>query len=105
MSVLNVTTRAGDDAAVPADVGMSVMEIIRDAGFDELLASCGGSMACATCHVYVDPKGPTPKIPMSEDESDLLDASDHRTEHSRLSCQILFSQDLDGMHVTIAPAD
>ncbi|MFQ3666791.1 MAG: 2Fe-2S iron-sulfur cluster-binding protein, partial [Sphingomonadaceae bacterium] len=68
-------------------------------------ALCGGSCSCATCHVHVDPAwfarvgGPHP------DEADLLDSSDHRTEYSRLSCQIRFGPDLDGLRVTIAPED
>jgi 2Fe-2S ferredoxin len=105
MPSLRITTRSGDESVVPAGVGMSVMEIIRDAGFYELVARCGGSMSCATCHVYVDPVGGLQLPPMSEDEDDLLDGSDHRTPESRLSCQIPFAEALDGLHVTIAPAD
>jgi 2Fe-2S ferredoxin len=104
MPVLKVTTRAGASTEVPAEIGLSVMEIIRDAGFYELEARCGGSMACATCHVYVQPDGPQAGGP-SEDEEDLLDASDHRQPESRLSCQIPFTAELDGLHVTIAPED
>jgi 2Fe-2S ferredoxin len=105
MSSLRITTRNGSESVVPAEIGLSVMEIIRDAGFYELVARCGGSMSCATCHVYVDPVGGLPLPPMSEDEDDLLDESDHRTPESRLSCQIPFTPGLDGLHVTIAPAD
>lgn len=105
MSTLRVTTRDGQAHDVAATPGMTVMEIIRDAGFYELVARCGGSMSCATCHVYVDPDGPSPSDGMSEDEDDLLDGSDHRRPESRLSCQIPFAADLDGLHVTIAPLD
>jgi 2Fe-2S ferredoxin len=86
-------------------VGMTLMEIIRDAGFDELIARCGGSMACATCHVYIDPEASDALPVQTEDESDLLDDSDHRRPESRLSCQIPFTPELDGLRVTIAPAD
>jgi 2Fe-2S ferredoxin len=81
------------------------MEVIRDNGIDELLALCGGCCSCATCHVHVDPAFADKLPAMSEDESDLLDSSDHRNERSRLSCQIQFSAALDGLKVTIAPED
>jgi 2Fe-2S ferredoxin len=105
MALLQVVNRRGDVTDVPAEDGMTVMEIIRDAGFDELVARCGGSMACATCHVYVDPSFQDRLPAQSEDESDLLDDSDHRLPESRLSCQIPFTPELEGLRVTIAPAD
>jgi 2Fe-2S ferredoxin len=105
MPKLIVVTRDGTEHAVDGEVGLSVMEVIRDHGFDELLALCGGCCSCATCHVHVDPAfiGTLPK--MSEDENDLLDSSDYRTDYSRLSCQIQFSTALDGLKVAIAPED
>lgn len=81
------------------------MEAIRDAGIDELLALCGGCCSCATCHVHVDPAFADRLPPMSEDESDLLDSSDHRRETSRLSCQVPLTDALAGLRVTIAPED
>ncbi|MGC4252782.1 MAG: 2Fe-2S iron-sulfur cluster-binding protein [Sphingobium sp.] len=105
MPKLIVVNREGDEKAVDGDSGLSVMEIIRDNGFDELLALCGGCCSCATCHVYVDPAFADKLPAMSEDENDLLDSSDERNEQSRLSCQIKFSDDLDGLRVTIAPED
>jgi 2Fe-2S ferredoxin len=81
------------------------MENIREHGFDELLALCGGCLSCATCHVHVDPEWADKLKPMSRDEDDLLDTSDHRVPTSRLSCQILFSAELDGLKVQIAPED
>ncbi|MBX7540013.1 2Fe-2S iron-sulfur cluster-binding protein [Qipengyuania sphaerica] len=105
MPKLIVTTREGDTSEIEVEDGLTVMEAIRDNGFDELLALCGGCCSCATCHVHVDPEF-TGKLPaMSEDEDDLLESSDHRVETSRLSCQIPFSADLDGLKVTIAPED
>lgn len=81
------------------------MEVIRDNGFDELLALCGGCCSCATCHVFVDPAYADRVEPISEDESDLLDSSGHRTAQSRLSCQVVVTPALDGLTVTIAPED
>ncbi|WP_199554553.1 2Fe-2S iron-sulfur cluster-binding protein [Sandaracinobacteroides hominis] len=105
MPTLIVVDRKGQEKAVNGESGLSVMEVIRDNGFDELLALCGGSCSCATCHVYVD-AGWTAKVGgPHEDEADLLDSSDHRKAESRLSCQIQFSDELDGLKVEIAPED
>jgi 2Fe-2S ferredoxin len=105
MPQLIVTTRTGAEETITASTGKSVMETLRDGGIDELLALCGGCCSCATCHVYVDPAF-ADKIPaMSNDENDLLDSSAHRKENSRLSCQISFKAELDGMRVTVAPED
>jgi ferredoxin, 2Fe-2S len=105
MPKLVVVNRAGEEKEVQASAGVSVMEAIRDNGFDELLALCGGCCSCATCHVYVDPAFAQLVTPLSEDENDLLDSTDHRTENSRLSCQLEISDALDGLKVTIAPED
>ncbi len=105
MAKLIVTTRDGTEHEIEAQAGLSVMEIIRDAGFDELLALCGGCCSCATCHVHVDPAFAGKVDPMGEDENDLLESSDHRNETSRLSCQLAFSDALDGLKVTIAAED
>tara|TARA_R110000850_G_scaffold2230_27_gene11051 strand:+ start:474 stop:791 length:318 start_codon:yes stop_codon:yes gene_type:complete len=105
MPTIHVTGRDGEEKAVSVDAGISVMEAIRDNGFDELLALCGGCCSCATCHVHVaeDWKAKLPE--MSEDEDDLLESSDHRDEFSRLSCQIEVSDELDGLKVRIAEED
>ena len=103
MRRLVVIQRDGVQSVIEAGSGRSVMELIRDHGIDELLAMCGGCCSCATCHVHVD-EDFLGKLPaMGEDENDLLDSSDHRTGASRLSCQIPFSDALDGLRVTIAP--
>lgn len=105
MPKLVVTNRAGETSTLDVGAGLSVMEAIRDNGFDELLALCGGCCSCATCHIHVDPADAARLTALSEDENDLLDSSDYRTENSRLSCQIPLTDDLDGLHVTIAPED
>ena len=105
MPKLVVVNRAGEEKTVEAEAGLSVMEAIRDNGFDELLALCGGCCSCATCHVHVDPSFADKLPAMSEDENDLLDSSDHRDATSRLSCQIQMTADLDGLKVRIAEED
>lgn len=105
MPKLTVVNRSGEESSVDVGDGLTVMEAIRDNGFDELLALCGGCCSCATCHVHVDPAFAEKLPQITEDEDDLLDSSDHRDANSRLSCQIPFTADLDGLKVTIALED
>lgn len=102
---LNVIDREGCAHRIPALAGWSVMEIIRDAGLP-VRAECGGAATCATCHVFVDAawKGKIP--PAQADEDYTLDPLAHYdAQRSRLSCQILMRDDLDGMQVTLAPEE
>jgi 2Fe-2S ferredoxin len=105
MAKVTVISRSGETREVEAEDGLSLMEVIRDNGFDELLALCGGCCSCATCHVHIDPAFADRLPKMGEDENDLLDSTDHRDEYSRLSCQIPVSDALDGLTVTIAAED
>lgn len=102
MVSVTIINRAGREKGIEAPAGLSVMEAIRQAGFDELEPMCGGSCSCATCHIYAQGPG---LEPLSADEDDLLDSSDHRRADSRLSCQIRLSAALDGLRVTIAQED
>ena len=105
MAKLVIINGEGAEKEVEVSNGFSVMEAIRDNGFDELLSLCGGCCSCATCHVYID-SAFADKVPaMSDDENDLLDSSDHRQPTSRLACQVKMSDALDGMKVTIAEQD
>ena len=105
MPKLVVTTRSGETRSLDVVAGVSVMEALRDSGVSDILAICGGLCSCATCHVHVDPAFAALLPPMSADEDDLLDSSDHRNIQSRLSCQIIFEDRLDGLAVTVAPED
>ncbi|WP_084583308.1 2Fe-2S iron-sulfur cluster-binding protein [Sphingomonas azotifigens] len=105
MPQLTVVTRDGTERTVTGQAGLSVMEVIRDNGFDELLALCGGCCSCATCHVHVDPEFADKLPTMSMDEDDLLDSTSDRDATSRLSCQIPFTDALDGLRVRIAAED
>lgn len=105
MPILHVTTRDGTEHEFEANGDLSLMEAIRDAGFAELQALCGGCLSCGTCHVWVDPAY-IDKLPrMGADERDLLDASDQRRDTSRLSCQLLLTPAVDGIRLTIPPED
>ncbi|HEY8963586.1 MAG TPA: 2Fe-2S iron-sulfur cluster-binding protein [Alphaproteobacteria bacterium] len=81
--------------------GWSAMEIIRDHNLP-IKAECGGACCCATCHVYVEPEWLPKLMPPSPEEQDLLNDSFDQKENSRLSCQILMREDLDGLEVTLA---
>jgi 2Fe-2S ferredoxin len=105
MPQIIVVNQSGEESNVEAPEGRTLMEAIRDNGFDELLALCGGCCSCATCHVHIDPAFMDKLPAMSEDENDLLDSSDHRNEYSRLSCQVPVTADLEGLKVTIAAED
>lgn len=105
MPRLIVVTREGEERELQGESGLTVMEVARDGGIDEILALCGGCCSCATCHVHVDPAFADKLPPMSEDENDLLDSSSDRNEFSRLSCQITFTDALDGLKVTVAAED
>lgn len=105
MIKIHVTLRDGETRELQGRPGLSVMEIIRDSGVDELMAICGGCCSCATCHVYVEPDFAAAMPPQRPDENDLLDCSDHRTDASRLSCQLRVTPEFDGLRVTIAPED
>ncbi len=105
MTKLVIVNREGKENEVEIAEGSSMMEAIRDNGFDELLALCGGCCSCATCHVYVEEARIGELNPMSEEESELLDSSDHRKDNSRLSCQVKVTAALEGIRVHIAPED
>jgi len=100
-----VSVLEGLETSIKAQKGLTVMEIIRDAGFSELLALCGGACSCATCHIYVDNEF-LEKIPAATViENDLLEGVLERRENSRLSCQIVFNPSLHGLKVSIAPSE
>ncbi|HEY4944128.1 MAG TPA: 2Fe-2S iron-sulfur cluster-binding protein [Rhizomicrobium sp.] len=96
------TDRKGAEHVVEGRDGWSVMEILRDAGLP-VAAECGGACACATCHVYVNDGWYEKLAPPSDAEVDMLDMALAVEPNSRLSCQIVCADELDGIKVTIAP--
>ncbi|QTG16901.1 2Fe-2S iron-sulfur cluster binding domain-containing protein (plasmid) [Agrobacterium tumefaciens] len=105
MPTLIVTDRSGQDHQLSGDrlTSLSLMEIIRDSGAEQILALCGGCCSCSTCHIFVDEADWGRLPPMTDDENELLEVSDNRNALSRLSCQVRFRDDLDGLRVTVAP--
>ena len=95
--------RNANEHIVEGRDGWSVMEILRDAGLP-IAAECGGACACATCHVYVTDGWYEKLSPPSDAEIDMLDmALAVEPGSSRLSCQLVCSEELDGIKVTVAP--
>ena len=97
-----LTDLKGTEHTLEAIEGWRVMEIIRDYGFP-IKAECGGACACATCHVYVDAEWLDKITPMRMDEEDMLDSAFHVEENSRLSCQIILDESLDGLKLRLTP--
>ncbi|PJG47369.1 ferredoxin [Sphingobium sp. LB126] len=100
-----ITGRDGEVCTVDVTSDGSVMEMIRDSGGADLAAICGGNCACATCHVHIDPAFAHLFEPMADDENELLSTSAHRTEYSRLSCQLRLSGDVEALALRIAEED
>ena len=105
MAVIHVTTRSGETHSIEGKSGNTVMEILRDADMD-VEAICGGCCSCATCHVFVDDVWIEKTGQRSEDEQELVEQTDaYQPKNSRLSCQIPFTDELDGLVVTVAPPE
>lgn len=102
MGIVRVTDQDGLVHDLEALDGWRVMEIIRDWGL-KIEGQCGGACECATCHVLVDPAWADRVPPRSEDEEDKLDTLPRVYPNSRLACQILWNEDLDGLAVTLVP--
>lgn len=102
MAEINVTDVNGVEHVVEGDTGLTIMEILRDADVG-IAAICGGCCSCATCHIIVAPEWFDKVSKRDEDEIDLLQELEHRQDTSRLSCQVEFTPELDGIRVTVAP--
>tara|TARA_Y100000992_G_scaffold254196_1_gene187010 strand:- start:148 stop:468 length:321 start_codon:yes stop_codon:yes gene_type:complete len=90
----------GNSKSIEVDNGLTVMEGAIQNNITGIDADCGGSMACATCHVYVEEKW-LDKLTKPEDgEIDMIDMAFEPKKNSRLSCQIIVSDELDGLTVT-----
>jgi 2Fe-2S ferredoxin len=93
----------GNRKEVDAPVGLSVLEIAHRNGVD-LEGACEGSLACSTCHVIVDQEDYERLKDATEDEEDMLDLAFGLTHTSRLGCQIIITEELDGLTVTLPAA-
>jgi 2Fe-2S ferredoxin len=103
MAKFTVETRNGTKKEITGKNGVPLMKLIRRAGIEELVAQCGGTCSCATCHVYLTLPPGAKVLPAGPSENMMLANATDRTFASRLSCQVRFDDDLDGLHVVIAP--
>ena len=100
MTKITYIDHQGSSKKIEVENGLSVMEGAIQNDIPGIDADCGGSMACATCHVYIEEKW-LDKIPKAEDaEVDMIDMAYEPKKNSRLSCQIIVSDELDGLEVT-----
>ncbi|MDC3233056.1 2Fe-2S iron-sulfur cluster-binding protein [Pelagibacteraceae bacterium] len=90
----------GNSKTIKVENGLTVMEGAVQNNIPGIDADCGGSMACATCHVYVEEKW-LDKLPKADDgEIDMIDMAVEPKKNSRLSCQLIVSDELNGLIVT-----
>ena len=100
MAKITYTDQQGNSKTVDVENGLSVMEGAIQNDVPGIDADCGGSMACATCHVYVEEKW-LDKLSKAEDgEIDMIDMAFEPKKNSRLSCQLIVTNELDGLKVT-----
>ncbi len=93
----------GSRLEVDAPLGLSVLEIAHRNNID-LEGACEGSLACSTCHVIVDPEWYELLPNASDDEEDMLDLAFGLTQTSRLGCQLIITEELDGLTVSLPAA-
>ena len=101
MTKINYITQDNQTHSIDVQNGLTVMEGAVQNDIPGIDADCGGGMACATCHVYVNEEW-LDKLPAKEDgEEDMLDMAFEPKQNSRLSCQLIVSDDLEGLTVNI----
>jgi 2Fe-2S ferredoxin len=105
MPKIYLTDIYGAEHLIEGRPGRKLMESLREHEFG-VIASCGGMCSCATCHVYVDPEW-VDKLPeMQSDERSLIsELTTYEPGRSRLSCQVVFDERLDGIRLTVAPEE
>ncbi|PIE40749.1 MAG: ferredoxin [Gammaproteobacteria bacterium] len=102
MPTLKITNLAGEKSTLDASEGETLMEALRDNGYDEIEAICGGVCSCSTCHVYIEGDWNGKLEERSEDEYQLVSSTEGFQENSRLACQITLTDEMDGLELTIA---
>ena len=102
MPIIQITNLDGETRTVEFEVGMSLMETLRDQDYAQIAAICGGCCSCATCHVHIEDAEKYKLPAIEEDEQMLIELADNydQTER-RLSCQLSLTEELDGLSVSI----
>ena len=106
MPAITFIAADGKSQTLQVEPGQSVMHVAVENDIRGILADCGGSCSCATCHVFIDDAW-AGKVPArTADETELVEQTNsYRPANSRLSCQVKFTDALDGIVVTVAPAE
>lgn len=104
MAVVKFVNHDGEVRAVDAAIGSNLMQVALDNGIDEILAECGGACSCATCHCYIDDAWVSKVPPADPIETSMLGCVLEQKANSRLSCQIIVSDDLDDLTVHLPAA-
>ncbi len=109
MPKITFLLKDGSEKIIDAPVGLSLMEVAVKEGIEAIEGTCGGGLACATCHLYVQPEFKDITMPddgeISEDEEDMLDLAFDVRPQSRLCCQIIVSDELENMVVAVPGTD
>ena len=104
MAVIKFVNHDGVVREVDAASGTSLMQVALDNGIDEIVAECGGALSCATCHCYVEESWMS-KLPSADPiEKSMLEFALESRENSRLSCQLIVTDELDGLTVQLPAA-
>ncbi len=93
------TDSSGDVTRVDAETGESVMRAALNNGLGGIVGECGGELTCATCHVYLAPAWADLVPPVTEEEQVMVECAIDERPNSRLSCQIVMTEDLDGIEI------
>lgn len=101
MPIIHFDLADGSRVSAEGESGTPVMYLAREHGIDAILAECGGVCCCATCHVHVDPQWIDQLPEMDEDEQDMIEFAEGVNNFSRLSCQLIVSEQLDGLVVKV----
>lgn len=91
----------GNEQVVEAEVGETLMEVANNNGVEGIVAECGGSCACGTCHCFIAAEWQSKMPEVSNLEKETIECAVEGTDDSRLSCQVTITADLDGMVVRL----
>ncbi|MEM8833671.1 MAG: 2Fe-2S iron-sulfur cluster-binding protein [Pseudomonadota bacterium] len=109
MTTITFKLKDGSEKVIDAPNGLSLMEVAVHNNIEAIEGTCGGGLSCATCHLYVEPKFFEQTLPeegeISEDEEDMLDLAFDIRDTSRLCCQIIVSDELEGLTVAVPGTD
>lgn len=101
MPKITFVEHSGKTHEVEAEVGQNLMQVALNNTVPGMLADCGGNCACATCHVYVDAPWTDKVAPAEKTEQDMIECTVYPEPTSRLSCQVIITEQLDGLVVRL----